>query len=70
MAHYNLTQVLVDDKPARYYANSRRVSRDQYDHIIRMARMDASGHIDCFATKAKQLPGGHFKRWNYCCARW
>lgn len=68
MPCYNLTQTLQPDKPARHYANGKRINRAEYERITTMARM--YGQHDTFRTSAKQLPGGKFKRKNHSCARW
>lgn len=68
MAHYHLSETNGGDKPARYFANGKRVSRDEFERIKARALRD--GHLDCFHTKAKQLPGGKFRRVNLSTARW
>ena len=69
MQGFQLVQVLRSDgRPARFYVNSRRVSKAQYEHQLLRGRMH--GQIECLTTKAKQLPGGHFKRWNYTSVRY
>jgi len=67
MADYKLLQVLREDSPPRFYANGRRISRDRYESISTQASM--FGHLDCFASKCKPLPGGKFIRRNYVSAR-
>lgn len=58
-----LTQVLSPDRPARYSANGRRISKAEYDRLIE--RGIAEGTYSNASTRAIQLPGGRFKRWNY-----
>ncbi|WP_226019357.1 hypothetical protein [Novosphingobium sp. FKTRR1] len=52
------------DKPARYYINSRRVSRDTYELAIVTARIKGQQH-SCFMTKCKEASNGRFHRVNY-----
>lgn len=68
MPYYSLIQTLTSGKPARFSANGKRISREQYNHIETMARM--YGTWDCFSTKAWSLPEGKTKRKNYSLARW
>ena len=68
MAHFNLTQCLGGSQETRYSANGRRISREEYERIT--ARALREGHLDTFHTKARQLPGGEFRRTNYVSARW
>lgn len=59
-----LLEVRYPDKPARYFINGRRVSRDDWDYTNIIA--DKRGkRRDCFQTKSKDLGGGQFKRYNY-----
>ena len=68
MPSFELTQIITPDKPTRYSANGKRVSKDRYEEIERLARM--FGRHECFTTRAKQLDGGTFKRWNYSYCSW
>ncbi len=68
MPEYQLCQVAGADMPTRYSANGKRISRDKYERITAAAFRD--GKLECFHTKAKQLPGGRIRRWNYISARW
>lgn len=68
MATYQLIQTLSPDAPARYSANGKRISRDEYERIT--SRAIREGKLECFQTIAKQLPGGKIKRKNFSTARW
>lgn len=68
MATYQLIQTTSPDAPARYSANGKRVSREEYERIADRAFRE--GKLECFQTIAKQLPGGRIKRKNFSIARW
>lgn len=59
----NLVQILTANSPARYSRDGVRIGKAEYDLLI--ARGIANGSYSCASTRAKQLPGGTFKRWNY-----
>jgi len=59
----NMTQTLSPDGPARFYRDGRRIGRAAYEAL--MGRAYSDGTLCCLSTKAKQMPGGTFKRWNY-----
>lgn len=58
-----LSETAGADMAARFYVDGRRVSRAAYQAI-----KDSAQRLDCFATKARQLPGGRFRRTNYVSA--
>lgn len=58
-----LIQCLSPDRPARYSRDGRRVSKAEYDRLVNAGIAD--GSYSCAMTRAKQMPGGTFKRWNY-----
>lgn len=66
--YYNMSQTIGADMESRFYINGRRVSRDKFDYVQMRARM--TGTIDCFSTRARQLPDGKIRRTNYCTARY
>lgn len=66
--NYQLIQTTTPDKPSRYSANGKRISKEAYDLITQQARM--YGQHDTFQTKSIELEGGIFKRKNYSSARW
>lgn len=68
MAHYSLSQTLGADMETRFYADGRRISREEYDTIV--ARAIRDGRLDCLHTKGKQFDGGRIRRTNYSQARW
>lgn len=68
MRCYNLTAIKGGGKSARFYIDGVRVSREKFEHVETMARMN--GHLECFHTKAIPLPGGKTRRWNYSTARY
>lgn len=59
-----LTEVRTSDKPTRYFINGIRVSRDDYEYQITLARIQNRAH-QCFSTRCKEVSSGIFKRWNY-----
>ena len=65
---HSLTKIQGADMETRFTIDGRRVSRERYEHVERMARM--YGRHDCFSTRAIQKPGGKIRRWNYSLARW
>jgi hypothetical protein len=62
-----LRQTMNPDRPARYYADGKRITKAEYDRLFNKANLH--GHADCFATKCRQLPGGKFQRTNYVSVR-
>lgn len=66
--YYTMSQTIGADMESRFYINGRRVSREYFDCVQTRARM--TGTIDCFSTRARQLPGGKIRRTNYCVARY
>ncbi|MBI2240310.1 MAG: hypothetical protein HYU59_05840 [Magnetospirillum gryphiswaldense] len=66
MTAYSLTEVRYPDKPARYFVDGKRVSKDAYEALTTRARM--FGRLECFSTRAVPLPDGTFKRFNYSTA--
>lgn len=63
MHRFSLLEVRYPDKPARFFANGKRISRDEWERIHIRANID--GRLDCFSTRAIPQPGGTFKRFNY-----
>ena len=61
-----LTEHRYSDRPARYYIDGRRVSRNTYETAIITARMKCRDH-GCFSTKCKPLSRGRFHRINRSC---
>ena len=59
----NLSEVLSPSAPARFHIDGKRVSRAHWEAVKERAYAD--GTLCCFSTRAKQMPGGTFKRWNY-----
>jgi len=59
----DITQILTTGAPARFYCNGVRIGRAAYEALMDRAYSD--GTLCCLSTKAKQMPGGTFKRWNY-----
>lgn len=47
-----LLEVRRDDKPARYYIDGKRVSKEDYEYQITLARIDNRQH-QCFTTTYK-----------------
>lgn len=68
MPHYNLIETRTTGKPARFSANGKRISREQWEHIHTMAQMH--GRLECFSTRAWPIEGGGTKRKNYSTAQW
>lgn len=68
MPSYQLIQTLTSGKPARFSANGKRISRDEYERIIITAGM--FGRHECFNTRAWPLDNGGTKRKNYSYASW
>ncbi len=69
MKHFhNLTKIQGADMETRFTVDGKRVSRETFEDIERMARM--FGRIDCFHTRAIPKPCGKTRRWNYSTARW
>lgn len=60
MRKIELLEVRQPNKPARFYADGKRVSHRQFDYLELVAI-----RLDTFHSKAKELPGGEFKRYNY-----
>lgn len=63
MECYQLSETIGADMDSRFYVDGRRVSRSAYN-----ALKDRAHRLDCFATKARQIAGGRFRRTNYVCA--
>lgn len=63
MTTYQLSETIGADMQTRFYVDGRRVSRAAYQSL-----KDRAQRLDCFATKARQLPGGRFRRTNYVSA--
>lgn len=59
-----LVQHTYSDKPARYYIDGKRVSRETYELTVIKARMQGKDH-SCFHTKAEPYGQGMFHRVNY-----
>lgn len=60
---YSLIETLTTGKPARFSANGKRISREEWNRIQTMARM--YGRLECFSTRAWPLDNGGTKRKNY-----
>ena len=63
MASYEMHTVMGGGKASLFYIDGKRVSRDHFHHMETLARMQ--GRMDCVHTKARELPGGRTRRWNY-----
>jgi len=66
MKYIQLIETRRTGKPARFSADGRRISRDRYNHITRMASI--YGRLECFLTKAWPIENGGTKRKNYTTA--
>ncbi len=60
---YSLIEVTGANMESRFYANGIRISRAKLNQI-----KDNCKRLECFSTRAKQLPGGLIRRWNYSTA--
>jgi hypothetical protein len=56
----DLTEHRYSDRPARYYADGRRISKVDYDLTILASRVHC-----CFTTTCRPLPNGGFHRINH-----
>lgn len=63
MPSYSLIETRHSNKPARYSANGKRVSKAAYELIVQQALM--YGKLDCFLTRAWPEGKGGTKRKNY-----
>lgn len=61
--HHEMLTIIGGGKATLFYIDRKRVSRAHFHHIETLARMN--GRMDCFHTKAIELPGGKTRRWNY-----
>lgn len=61
--YIELRETIGADMAPRFYANGKRISREEFYSI-----KDRAARLECFHTKARQLPGGKFRRTNYTTA--
>lgn len=65
--YFSLIVTYTTGKPARYSSNGKRISKDQYEHIIQQSSM--YGSVSCLSTKAWPIDNGGTKRKNYTVAQ-
>lgn len=61
MAHFELISHKGGDMQSRFYANGQRISRDKFESLEIQGGI-IGGRVSCIWSKAKELPGGKFRR--------
>lgn len=61
-----LVEHRYSDKPARFYIDGVRVSRDKWEHVHVLANIQGK-RLECFKTRAFPYGEGNTHRINYSC---